>query len=167
MGNDVQDAVNKEIFDSKNVFENVSAVEGTDDKSIYVKYEYPVKIPKQYTDDFLVEIRASDLRKVRKCCEKAKNNKFSINELVLSIAGITIGAVISAIVGKIPLNENSLASIFSYNICPMLSVGLLVYYFKSRKENMQNINDLVEKIEEYIIDPDNETGNERSDSNEY
>ena len=163
MENKIQEEINEEIFANQNTLENVAVVKGTDDNNIYTNYKFPVRIPKQYTGDFMVEIRASDLRKVRKCCEKAKNNKFTVNELVLSITGITIGVVISAIVGKIPFNENSFASIFSYNICPLFSVGLIVFYFKSRKENMQNINDLVEKIEEYIIDPDNDTDNGRSE----
>lgn len=166
MDNKMQEDSYRDIFESNTFTENVSMIKENDNDSLYTSYTYEVRVPKQYKDDFMVQIRASDLKKIRKYCYEAKNSKLSWNEILLSVIGLTLGATISAIISKIPFEYKSFVSIFSYNICPLITVGLMVWYWNNRKENMQNINDLVDKIEECIIDPDKDTNNGRSDSNE-
>ena len=53
-------------------------------------------------------------------------------------------------------------SIFFYSVCPVLGGIFGVAYFFCRKNNNRDIVQLAEKIEEYIIDPEDmeETRNE-------
>jgi hypothetical protein len=167
MNNKIQGELDSTIFENQNFIQNVSIENKKEESTLYTSYQYEVRIPNQYKGEFMVEMRASDLRKVRKYCNEAKKSKFPINEILLAILGITVGVIITAFMDKIPFKELTFASIFSYNICPVITVAFSVLYYKNRKENIQNINELVEKIEEYIIDPDKDTDKGRSDDNEY
>lgn len=164
MNNKIEGEVDRTIFENQNFIQNVSMKNEKKENTLYTSYQYEVRIPNQYKGDFMVEMRASELRKIRKFCNEAKKNNFSINEVLLSILGITIGVILTALMEKIPFNELTFASIFSYHICPIITAALAVLYYKNRKENTKNINELVEKIEEYIIDPDKDTDNGRSDN---
>ena len=108
-----------------------------------------------------IAINISAIRKIRYECACAKENKFTYAELWLGLSTLFFGAFFSALISKIPYKVNFL-SIFFYSVCPVLGGIFCVAYFFCRKNNNRDIVQLAEKIEEYIIDPEDmeETRNE-------
>lgn len=108
-----------------------------------------------------IAINISAIRKIRYECACAKENKFTYAELWLGLSTLFFGAFFSALISKIPYKVNFL-SIFFYSVCPVLGGIFGVAYFFCRKNNNRDIVQLAEKIEEYIIDPEDmeETRNE-------
>ena len=73
---------------------------------------YPIKQPEEYVNDFMINLRASDIRKVRKYCEDAKKSSFPWSELLLAISTTCIGCFLGALASNVELNS----FIVQYNI---------------------------------------------------
>lgn len=151
----------EEIFQD---FNRVTAEEASNviskDSNNTLQYEqlHNVVVP---PEEKKIAINVSSLRRVRKECERVKQIGFSYAELWLGISSLLIGAFFSAILSKISYELN-LLSIFFYTICPIGGVGFGVAYFFCRNKNNQDIIQFAEKIEEYILDPE-----EMEDTHEY
>lgn len=115
-------------------------------------YQYIVRRPEEYENDFMVEVRASSLRKIRNIIVPAKNQKFSFHELFLSISFLCLGATISALSTGILLD--SLEGRLLYILCPVISTGTLVSYIFIKKSNLQNLSNFATLVEENLVDPD-------------
>ena len=139
----------EEIFQSCNNVVIEEAGNVIDEKSNHtLQYEqkHNVVLP---PEEKKIAINISAIRKIRYECACAKENKFTYAELWLGL------------ISKIPYKVNFL-SIFFYSVCPVLGGIFGVAYFFCRKNNNRDIVQLAEKIEEYIIDPEDmeETRNE-------
>lgn len=151
----------EEIFQSCNNVVIEEAGNVIDEKSNHtLQYEqkYNVVLP---PEEKKIAINISAIRKIRYECACAKENKFTYAELWLGLSTLFFGAFFSALISKIPYKVNFL-SIFFYSVCPVLGGIFGVAYFFCRKNNNRDIVQLAEKIEEYIIDPEDmeETRNE-------
>lgn len=113
---------------------------------------YPVKQPDEYVNDFMVSLRASEIRKVRKYCDDAKASKFPWSELFLAISTTCIGCFLGAFSSNVELN--SLKGIIMYIASLVIATGSFVAYLFIRKEAISDVNDLADKVKEYIVDPD-------------
>ena len=151
----------EEIFQSCNnvVVEETNNVISKDSNNT-LRYEqtHDVVLP---PEEKKIAINVSAIKKVRYECECAKKNKFTYAELWLGIATMLIGAFFSALISKVPYELNILSVLF-YSICPIGGVGFGVAYFFCRNNNNRDIVQFAEKIEEYILDPEEmeESGNE-------
>lgn len=151
----------EEIFQSCNNVVIEEAGNVIDEKSNHtLQYEqkHNVVLP---PEEKKIAINISAIRKIRYECACAKENKFTYAELWLGLSTLFFGAFFSALISKIPYKVNFL-SIFFYSVCPVLGGIFSVAYFFCRKNNNRDIVQLAEKIEEYIIDPEDmeETRNE-------
>lgn len=151
----------EEIFQSCNnvVIEEASNV--IDEKSNHtLQYEqkHNVVLP---SEEKKIAINVSAIRKIRSECACAKKNKFTYAELWLGLCTLFLGAFFSALISQIPY-EVSFLSILFYSICPVFGGIFGVAYFFCRKNSNKDIVQLAEKIEDYIIDPEDmeETKNE-------
>ena len=120
---------------------------------------YVIKQPDEYAKDFIVGLRASEIRKVRKCCEEAKKNKFPWCEILLAISTSCVGCSLGAFASSVALN--SLKGVFMYIISLIIATGTFVAYLFMRKTSVTDVNDLAEKVKEYIINPDDMEGENR------
>ncbi|HAT4245993.1 hypothetical protein LIZ77_05480 [Clostridium perfringens] len=114
---------------------------------------YQIKQPNEYLNDFMVSLRASEIKKVRGLCDDAKKSSFPWNEILLAIATTFLGCILGALVSNIQLN--SLKGIIIYILGGVIASGTLVAYFFVRKNAIDDINRLADNIKEYIVDPDN------------
>ena len=151
----------EEIFQSCNNVVIEEAGNVIDEKSNHtLQYEqkHNVVLP---PEEKKIAINISAIRKMRYECACAKENKFTYAELWLGLSTLFFGAFFSALISKIPYKVKFL-SIFFYSVCPVLGGIFGVAYFFCRKNNNRDIVQLAEKIEEYIIDPEDmeETRNE-------
>lgn len=150
----------EEIFQSCNnvVIEEAGNVIDESNHTLQYEQKHNVVLP---PEEKKIAINISAIRKIRYECACAKENKFTYAELWLGLSTLFFGAFFSALISKIPYKVNFL-SIFFYSVCPVLGGIFCVAYFFCRKNNNRDIVQLAEKIEEYIIDPEDmeETRNE-------
>lgn len=115
-------------------------------------YTYPVVQPEEYKNEFMISLRASDIRKVKKICSKAQKSQFPFHELLLGLSTTLIGCTLGALGSGIHLS--SFAGVIFYILCPIIATGTFVSYIFIRKSSIKDINELVENVEEYIPNPD-------------
>jgi hypothetical protein len=101
---------------------------------------YPVKQPNEDANDFMIEIRASVLNRIRGELDSAKDEKFQWHEVCLALSTAFCGATLGGLGGALPLVVNGTASrtgVLFYIVFPVLSVFFGVfYYFKRREDNI-------------------------------
>jgi hypothetical protein len=114
---------------------------------------YPIKQPEEYVNDFMISLRASEIRKVRKYCDDAKTGKFPWHELLLAISTTCIGCFLGALTSSVELN--SLKGIIMYIVSAVIASGSFVAYLFIRRYAISDVNELADKVKEYIIDPEN------------
>ncbi|CEN21232.1 hypothetical protein [Paraclostridium sordellii] len=114
---------------------------------------YPIKQPDEYVNDFMVSLRASEIRKVRKYCDDAKKSKFPLHELLLAISTTCIGCFLGAVASNVDLA--SLKGIIMYFVSSIVASSTFVAYLFVRKNAIDDINELADKVKEYIVDPEN------------
>ncbi|MEG0308937.1 MAG: hypothetical protein RR636_13400 [Clostridium sp.] len=66
-------------------------INNMDIENIKTTVTYDIKQPSQYTNDFYVNLRASDIKKVRKYCDDAQKSDFPLSEILLAISTTCIG----------------------------------------------------------------------------
>lgn len=133
------------------IFEQTgNVINSSDNQSLQYELMHSVVLPPE--EKKIINI--STLRKVRQECKKVKKSKFSFAELWLGFATMFLGAFLSALMSKMPY-ELSFLSVLFYTICPIGGVGFGISYFYCRNNENRSITQFAEKIEEYILDPDN------------
>jgi len=130
---------------------------------VTTSYRFPVKQPDEDRNDFIVEIRASKLKKVRDKLEILSNEKFPLHEVLLGIATSSLGAFLGGLASDIPLTT-IIGKIF-YVGCPVIFAGTGVAYFFVRYINLTLPKIVARGLLEEIVDPDKTSGKEIK--NEY
>lgn len=123
-----------------------------DKEVMTTNYQYPVKRPAEYQNEFMVLVKASNLQKVREVLLQAKSVKFPIHEVLLGISSISIGATLGALSAGIKLD--TFLGKLMYVLCPLITVGSFVSYVFTRRDNLKSVKDFADEIEEYIVDPE-------------
>ena len=144
----------EEIFQSCNNTIIEDAANIIDEKSnctLEYQQKHNVVLP---PEEKKIAITISAIRKIRYECDCAKKNKFAYAELCLGFSTLFFGAFFSALISQIPYKA-ILLSVFFYSICPTLGGILGVAYFFCKKNDNRDIAQLADRIEEYIIDPEN------------
>lgn len=127
-------------------------INSMDIESTTTTVTYAIKQPSEYKNDFYVNLRASDIKKVRKYCDDAKKSDFPLSEILLSIATTCIGCFLGALASNVQLNSTK--GILMYVASLVLGTGTAVAYFFVRKNTIKDINSLCNNIKEYIVDPE-------------
>lgn len=128
------------------------SISDTDNEEVTTTQTYQIRQPEEYKNEFFVNLRSSDIRKVRNLCENAKISKYPYHELLLGISTTFLGGLLGGLASNIELT--SLLGIILYIVSPVISTSSFVAYLFVRKNSIKDINELVEDIEEYIPDPD-------------
>lgn len=114
---------------------------------------YEIKQPVEYKNDFYVNLRASDIKKVRKYCDDAQKSNFPLSEILLATATTCIGCFLGALASNVQLNSTK--GILMYLGSLVIGTGTAVAYFFVRKNTIKDINALCNNIKEFIVDPEN------------
>lgn len=127
-----------------------TGVNGTD--QVTTNYQYDVKRPAEYQNDFIIEVKASQIRRIKEKIANVSESKYPIHEILLGVSSVSIGAFLSALISGVKLD--SCLGIIMYLICPVIASGTGVAYFFTRYMNLTTIKDLASSIDENLIDPD-------------
>lgn len=145
--------ITEEILQSCNnvILEETSSVISKECNQV-LQYEqtHNVMLP---PEEKMLAVKISTIKKVRMECDLAKNTKFTYAEIWLGFASLFMGGFLGALIGWVPY-EYSWRSILSYTVCPIGGIGFGVAYFFCRNNSNRDVVQLAEKIEEYILDPE-------------
>ena len=131
---------------------DISAPHGGSNVSTTTR-NFTVKISQKDADDFVVEVNASDLTHIRdKATSYLEEQRFLSAELLLGFGCVSIGATLSALLSRVPLDSTN--GFVFYIIAPVFAVGLIVKYSSDRKLQMRTGNDLAKDILSEISNPD-------------
>lgn len=103
--------------------------------------------PDEYVSDYYVKIYASELKKIRLKLEKHKKSKFPISEILLSISGISIGAIFSAVFSGQEI------ALYVYPILFSVACITGTAFFFVRHQNNINVTVLANEILASIPNP--------------
>ncbi len=115
-------------------------------------YYYQVKQPEEDLNDFIIEVRASKLRNIRKKISQLANSSFPWHELLLGISTTALGAFFSGLLSNISLL--SLQGKFVFILCPVIAMGAGVGYFFKRYVDLKIPKILAEDLLNELVDPD-------------
>lgn len=129
-------------------------VETNEQDKITTTREYPVIVPKSERNDFMIQVRASQINEIREVCEVVKNEKFPTGEVILFVASALIGSTISALFSDLKITDvwGKVNFIFFPVCCAVLGT---IYFFK-RKENSKNLFDTVQQVLKKLPNPKEE-----------
>jgi hypothetical protein len=83
---------NDDTVDSLPIADIVAPV-GAED-TLTSQRSFPVKIPKQDADDFIIEVSARDIKRVREKVIPYSQTKFSWSEILIGFGGTSLGATL-------------------------------------------------------------------------
>lgn len=130
----------------------VASVSISEGDEVTTTQTFEIRQPEEYKNEFYVNLRSSDIRKVRDICGNAKKSNFPFHELSLGISTTLLGGFLGALASGIELY--SFLGIILYIICPVIGSSTFIAYLFLRGNSIRDINELVKDIEEYIPDPD-------------
>lgn len=127
-----------------------SVINDKNNKQLEYRQTYSVHIPEP--EEHII-LKKSLLKKIKLECEKAKKNKFPWAELFLAVSSLFLGAFLGALGSRIPYQLNILSIIY-YSISPTFGIGFFIAYIFYRKKENENILNLANKVEEYLLEID-------------
>lgn len=134
---------------------NVSAVETTNNidtnsnKNIIYSHTCNICQPKE---DTYFPISLTFIKKLKKQCKKQNNALSIVSDILLTVASLFLGALLSAIISKIEFKLELIPVLF-YCISPTLGAASLVACIFTKIRSKDSETRLSEKVNEYIIEP--------------
>ena len=93
--------------------------------------------------------------KIKKECDIVRKKKFSLSELMLSLAMLFWGAFFSALISGVQY-EFSVLSILFYTVSPLLGIVGIILYFVFKGNNFLGASDLIRVIDDVLPTIENE-----------
>lgn len=116
-----------------------------------VNQSFPVRQPEQDLDEFLIQVRASTLKRCRRHLERIRRGKLPWHEILLAFSSLSYGAVLGAVPANIPLGTPKWY--FFFVALPVVGTGTAVAYFFKRKEAGPDASTVAGEVLEDLPDP--------------
>ncbi|MEM5018636.1 hypothetical protein WKH31_20305 [Metabacillus indicus] len=121
-------------------------------------YYYQVKQPNEEKNDFLIEVRASKLRNIRRKVSQLADSRFPWHELLLGVSTTSLGAFFSGLLSDISLSSTK--GIFVFILCPVIAMGAGVGYLFKRYVDLKLPRIMAKELLDELVDPDKTTEKE-------
>lgn len=129
-------------------------IETTEQDNITTTRQYPVIVPKAERDDFMIQVRASQINEVREVCNDIKNEKFPTSEIILFVTSALIGSIISALFSNLKITD--IWGKINFILFPIICAVLGTIYFFKRKDNVKNLFDIAQQVLKKLPNPKEE-----------
>ncbi len=129
-------------------------VETTEQDNITTTRQYPVVVPKAERDDFMIQVRASQINDVREVCDGIKDEKFPTSEIILFVTSALIGSIISAMFSDLKITDTW--GKINFIVFPIICAILGTIYFFKRKDNIKNLYDIAQQVLKKLPNPKEE-----------
>lgn len=122
------------------------------DSGVTTTHTFPVRQPRDYSNDFVVHVYASTLYRCRRKLEDITRTGFPINEVMLGLATTAVGAIAGAMASDIALASPK--GIFFFVILPPFTGAFLVAYFFLRRDAHRHPSQIADEILDELPNPD-------------
>lgn len=112
----------------------------------------PVKLPEKDAGDFVIEVNASDLRRIRRTVESCRECTLPRHDLLLGLACLFAGSAMSAVISQVALS--SWQGVLFYILAPVVATGALVWYLCDRRLDSISASRLANDLLAEIPNPD-------------
>jgi len=129
-------------------------VETSEQDNITTTRQYSVVVPKAERDDFMIQVRASQISDIRETFEGVKNEKFPTAEVILFVTSALIGSTISALFSDLKITDRW--GQINFIIFPVLCAVLGTIYFFIRKDSIKNIYEIAQQVLKKLPNPKEE-----------
>ena len=129
---------------------DVTAPATTQENLLHVAY--PVKKPEEEHAEFIIEVRASTLTRVRRKLTRLPAGRFPWPELLLGVSTAALGASLGAIPAGIDIKKP--IGLFYFFALPVLCTGTGVAYFMLRRIPIVDGSKIANEILEDLPDPE-------------
>jgi uncharacterized protein YacL len=129
-------------------------VETTEQDNITTTRQYPVIVPKSERDDFMIQVRASQINEIRDTCDGIKDEKFPISEIILFVTSALIGSIISALFSDIKITD--ICGKINFILFPIVCAVLGTIYFFKRKDSIKSLFEIAQQILKKLPNPKEE-----------
>lgn len=124
----------------------------TDQSESLVHQAFPVRQPAVDADEFLVQVRASTLRRCRSRLANTAVRPFPWHELLLGTCTLSMGGVIGAVASGVEFS--SIGGMFFYALLPALGAGTGVAYLFQRARHFSDPQRVMREVLEDLPDPE-------------
>jgi len=122
-------------------------------EKIVQQYSYPVIPSSDDQEDFMISIRATNLRRWREKLAEISENAIPWAEILLALTAIIFGAIVSAIVSGIEVSSTK--GIWFYIVLPPIGTASLVSQFFVRHISKSRPAKIAEELTREIPNPEN------------
>lgn len=129
-------------------------VETSEKDNITTTRQYPVVVPKSERDDFMIQVRASQINEIRETCEGIKDEKFPTSEIILFVTSALIGSTISALFSDLKITDTW--GKINFILFPIVCAVLGTIYFFKRKDNIKNLFEIAQQVLKKLPNPKEE-----------
>lgn len=129
-------------------------IESYEQDNITTTRQYSVVVPKSERNDFMIQVRASQINEIRETCEGVNNGNFPISEVILFVTSALIGSTISALFSDLKITDTwgKINFIFFPIVCAILGT---IYFFK-RNESLKNLSEISQQVLKKLPNPKEE-----------
>lgn len=120
--------------------------------SSVVHQAYPLKQPEEEINEFLVQVRGSVLRRVRRKLGGLIHTRFPWPEFLLGLSTLSAGGALGAVASGVVWN--TCEAVIFYLILPVLAVGSGVAYVLLRQLAARSASLVAQDLLEELPDPD-------------
>lgn len=129
-------------------------VETSEEDNITTTRQYPVVVPKSERDDFMIQVRASQINEIRETCEGIKDENFPTSEIILFVTSALIGSTISALFSDLKITDTW--GKINFILFPITCAVLGTIYFFKRKDNIKNLFEIAQQVLKKLPNPKEE-----------
>lgn len=129
-------------------------VETSEQDNITTTRLYSVVVPKAERDDFMIQVRASQLNEIRDTFDGIKDEKFPITEIILFITSALIGSTVSALFSDLKVTD--LWGKINFIVFPIICAILGTIYLFKRKDKIKNLYDIAQQVLKKLPNPKEE-----------
>lgn len=129
-------------------------VETSEQDNITTTRQYSVVVPKSERDDFMIQVRASQINDIREIFEGVKNEEFPTSEVILFITSALIGSIISAIFSDLKITDGW--GKVNFIVFPIICAILGTIYLFLRKDSIKNLYDVAQQVLKKLPNPKEE-----------
>jgi len=118
--------LNPQDFETAGAFPTADIKAQADGENLIVNHSYAVVTPDEDKKEYMVTIRASSLNSWREKLEKLTGKSFPWSEVLLAVASLGAGSILSALISDVALS--TLKGKFFYIFLPPITAAVIVAY---------------------------------------
>lgn len=132
---------------------SVSIPKLAEDSGYSSQRAYAVKVPKDETNEFVVEIRSSDLKKASRYIDDLSEIDSKVREILLFLASVCGGSWLSTLASS--SSVTGFYKVLFLDFFPLVTVGCLVAFFFVKSSEKKSASQISRELKDILPTPEN------------